>query len=50
MHYEAVGGNFLGSMAQNNSADTLIGKRSLIRHDAKAVAKLILDLYNSHES
>ncbi|MDB5163170.1 MAG: uncharacterized protein JWO54_733 [Candidatus Saccharibacteria bacterium] len=50
MRYEAVGGNFLGSMANDNGADTLIGKRSLIRHDAKAVAKLILDLYHSHES
>lgn len=49
MHYEAVGGNFLGQMATSNSADTLIGKRSLIRHDAKAVAKLILELYQSHE-
>lgn len=47
--YEAVGGNFLGSMAVSNGADTLIGKRSLIRHDAKAVAKLILELYNREE-
>lgn len=44
-HYDAVGGNFLGQMATSNDADTLIGKRSLIRHDAKAVAKLILELY-----
>lgn len=44
-HYEAVGGNFLGQMATVNGADTLIGKRSLIRHDSKAVAKLILELY-----
>ena len=50
MHYEAVGGNFLGPMATENGADTLIGKRSLIRHDAKEVAKLILDLYGTHES
>jgi uncharacterized cofD-like protein len=49
MHYEAVGGNFLGAMATENGADVLIGKRSLIRHDAKAVAKLILDLYHRHE-
>jgi uncharacterized cofD-like protein len=49
MHYEAVGGNFLGAMATENGADTLIGKRSLIRHDAKAVAKLILELYHSYE-
>jgi uncharacterized cofD-like protein len=50
MHYEAVGGNFLGAMAIDNGADTLIGKRSLIRHDADAVAKLILDIYHSHDS
>lgn len=49
MHYEAVGGDFLGTMATENGADTLIGKRSLIRHDAKAVAKLILDLYHRYE-
>lgn len=48
--YKAVGGSFLGSMAQSNTADTLIGKRSLIRHDAQAVAKLILDLYRQHEA
>jgi 2-phospho-L-lactate transferase/gluconeogenesis factor (CofD/UPF0052 family) len=48
-HYQAVGGNFLGKMATVNNADTLIGKRSLIRHDAKAVAKLILNLYERDE-
>lgn len=47
--YEAVGGNFLGMMATSNEADTLIGKRSLIRHDAKAVAKVILELYHRDE-
>jgi hypothetical protein len=36
-------------MATENNADTLIGKRSLIRHDAKEVAKLILDIYRAHE-
>jgi len=46
--YKAVGGDFLGTMAMANGADTLIGKRSLIRHDAKAVAKLILELYHQH--
>jgi len=50
MHYEAVGGNFLGAMATSNGADVLIGKRSLIRHDAKAVAKLILELYRNNEN
>ena len=47
--YEAVGGDFLGKMATKNGADSLIGKRSLIRHDAKAVAKLILELYHQDE-
>lgn len=47
--YEAVGGNFLGQMAKANEADTLIGKRSLIRHDTKEVAKLILEVYNRGE-
>ena len=49
MHYQAVGGDFLGAMAQSKNADTLIGKRSLIRHDAQAVAKLILELYRNGE-
>ena len=44
-HYEPIGGDFLGQMVGTNSADTLIGKRSLIRHDAKAVAKLVLELH-----
>ncbi len=43
--YKAVGGDFLGDMATENGADTLIGKRSLIRHDAEAVAKQILEIY-----
>jgi len=49
-HYEAVGGNFLGRMAAETAGDTLIAKRSLIRHDAKAVAKLILELYRADEA
>jgi uncharacterized cofD-like protein len=49
MHYKAVGGNFLGTMAEGNGADTLIGKRSLIRHDAQAVAKLIFEVSQRNE-
>lgn len=48
-HYKAVGGDFLGEMASANTSDSLIGHRSLIRHDARAVAKLILDLYHTDE-
>ncbi|MFZ1250693.1 MAG: gluconeogenesis factor YvcK family protein [Candidatus Microsaccharimonas sp.] len=44
-HYEAVGGDFLGKMATARSADTLIEKRSLIRHNADVVARLLLELY-----
>ena len=44
-HYKAVGGDFLGRMANANEADVLIGKRSLIRHDAQSVAKAILGVY-----
>lgn len=47
--YKAVGGSFLGEMAQVNASDSLIAKRSLIRHDSGAVAKAILDLYREHE-
>jgi uncharacterized cofD-like protein len=43
--YKALGGDFLGKMAVSNGADTLIGKRSLIRHDAEAVAKQIVRMY-----
>lgn len=49
-HYEAVGGKFLGEMATHNEADSLIGKRSLIRHNAGAVAKTILELYRDSEA
>lgn len=45
--YESVAGNFLGEMASKNKADVLIPARSLIRHDARAVAKAIVDLYKS---
>lgn len=48
-HYKAAGGDFLGTMAEANDADTLIGKRSLIRHDAEAVAKSILALYEDYD-
>lgn len=49
-HYEAVGGNFLGQMATAAKGDSLIAHRSLIRHDAKEVAKLILELYRADDN
>lgn len=42
--YRAVGGNFLGAVAQKHTGDMLPVTRSLIRHDAEAVAKALLAL------
>lgn len=44
--YTAIPGNFLGKMAGRNKSDILMAKRPLIRHDADAVAKVLLDLYD----
>jgi len=44
-HYKAVGAPLLGKMASAHAADVIPATRSLIRHDAIAVAKLILELY-----
>lgn len=46
-HYKIQGGKFLGEMATLRKGD-LLPKRSLIRHDADAVAKTILGIYK-HE-
>lgn len=43
-HYRAIGGNFLGSMAEAHSGDVLPVTRSLIRHDAPAIADAIVRL------
>jgi uncharacterized cofD-like protein len=44
-HYKTVSGNFLGKMAKAHNGDSILVTRSLIRHDAAAVAKLILETY-----
>jgi len=43
--YEIRGGKFLGEIASSNEADTLPVTRSLIRHDSRAVADAIMQLY-----
>ncbi len=43
-HYVAIPGKFLGKMAPRLMSDKLLAKRSLIRHDAKSVAKALIDL------
>lgn len=43
--YDAVGGSFLGAIAQKHVADKLPVTRSLIRHDSDAVVQALIDLY-----
>lgn len=43
--YVSIPGNLLGQMAKLDDADTLPVVRSLIRHDEKAVATAVLDIY-----
>jgi len=45
--YQAIPGNFLGKMATKNKADVLLSNRSLIRHDASAVATALIKLNNT---
>lgn len=44
--YDAVGGDFLGVIAQKHVADKLPVTRSLIRHDSDAVVQALIDLYD----
>lgn len=44
-HYRAVGGHFIGGMAEEHTADILPVTRSLIRHDAAAVVRSLLRIY-----
>lgn len=45
--YVAIGGQFLGVMAESHHSDILPVTRSLIRHDAGAVAKALMMLYEA---
>ncbi|HEY8886277.1 MAG TPA: gluconeogenesis factor YvcK family protein [Candidatus Microsaccharimonas sp.] len=44
-HYQTVAGNFLGKIASVHKGDSIPVTRSLIRHDAVAVAKSILETF-----
>lgn len=46
-NYEAIGSHLLGDIAKKDSADSLIVHRSLIRHDAPAVANSIIQVYDA---
>lgn len=43
--YKAVAGHFLSAMAEKPASDVIPVTRSLIRHDAKAVAEAIMEVY-----
>ncbi|MCA9334710.1 YvcK family protein [Candidatus Saccharibacteria bacterium] len=46
-HYTAVGGSFLGLIAERDTGDTLPVTRSLIRHNTGSVANAIIELYDN---
>lgn len=43
--YRALSGNFLGKIADSHKGDKLPVTRSLIRHDAEAVTKALIQIY-----
>lgn len=47
-HYKAVSGDFLGNIADRSKSDVFLPKRSLIRHDAQAVALAVMRLYQKN--
>lgn len=47
--YKAIGGNFLGAIADNHESDVLPVTRSLIRHDSEAIAKALIEIYKSSQ-
>lgn len=50
-HYAAIAGNFLGSVAAAHKTETSVPvTRSLIRHDAAAVAGAIMKTYNDNHA
>lgn len=49
-HFQAVPGEFLSDIAAAHSSDKLPVTRSLIRHDAPAVANAIIQLYDHYEN
>ena len=50
MHYEAIGGEFLGRVAEAHANDKLPVTRSLIRHNTLALADAIIELYEHIQS
>ncbi len=47
--YKAIPGNFLGNIIPKHKSDILPAVRSLIRHDTKAVADALINIYNNDQ-
>lgn len=47
--YKAIGGNFLGAIADTHDNDVLPVTRSLIRHDSEAIAKALIEVYRTSQ-
>lgn len=45
--YQAIGGEFLGVIAESHENDVLPVTRSLIRHDSEAIAKALIEIYKA---
>jgi uncharacterized cofD-like protein len=45
--YKSVGGNFLGAVVEEHDSDVLPVTRSLIRHDSEAIARALIELYET---
>jgi len=46
-HYQIAAGKFLGKIAEVHKGDSIAATRSLIRHDADAVAQSIMEIYRN---
>lgn len=49
-HFTPIGGRFLGEIARKHAGDMLPVTRSLIRHDAAAVAQALIEVYENARS
>jgi len=49
-HYQIAAGKFLGKIAEVHKGDSIAATRSLIRHDADAVAQSIMEIYRNERA
>lgn len=49
-HYTAIGASLLGDIARSHTSETFPAVRSLIRHDAERVARLVMEVYGKTDA